>query len=62
MVGDKVTPESVLAQIGVEGKGYTMEVSVTNEQARRLNVGDQAKVNNYWWGDIRITLAAIRTD
>ena len=62
MVGDKVTPESVLAQIGVEGKGYTMQVSVTNEQARRLNVGDQAKVSNYWWGDIRITLAAIRTD
>lgn len=62
MVGDKVTPESVLAQIGVEGKGYTMLVSVTNEQSRRLNVGDQAKVNNYWWGDIRITLAAIRTD
>ena len=62
MVGDKVTPESVLAQIGVEGKGYTMLVSVTNEQSRQLNVGDQAKVNNYWWGDIRITLAAIRTD
>ncbi len=62
LVGDKVTPESVLAQIGVEGKGYTMLVSVTNEQSRRLNVGDQAKVNNYWWGDIRITLAAIRTD
>ena len=62
MVGDKVTPDSVLAQIGVEGKGYTMLVSVTNEQSRQLNVGDQAKVNNYWWGDIRITLAAIRTD
>ena len=62
MVGDKVTPESVLAQIGVEGKGYTMLVSVTNDQSRRLNVGDQAKVNNYWWGDIRVTLAAIRTD
>ncbi len=62
MVGDKVTPESVLAQIGVEGKGYTMLVSVTNEQSRFLSVGDQAKVNNYWWGDIRLTLAAIRTD
>lgn len=62
MVGDKVTPESVLAQIGVEGKGYTMLVSVTNEQSRRLNVGDQAKVSNYWWGDIRVTLSAIRTD
>ena len=39
-----------------------MLVTVTNEQSRRLNVGDQAKVNNYWWGDIRLTLAAIRTD
>ncbi len=62
MVGDKVTPDTVLAQIGIEGKGYTMLVSVTNEQSRRLNVGDQAQVNNYWWGNIRVTLAAIRTD
>ncbi len=62
MAGDKVTPDSTLAQIGVEGKGYTMLVTVTNEQSRRLNVGDQAKVNNYWWGDIRLTLSAIRTD
>jgi chromosome segregation ATPase len=62
MAGDKVTPDMALAQIGIEGKGYTMLVSVTNEQSRRLSVGDQAKVNNYWWGDIRITLAAIRTD
>ena len=62
MVGDKVTPDMTMAQIGVEGKGYTMLVTVTNEQSRRLSVGDQAKVNNYWWGNIRLTLAAIRTD
>lgn len=62
MAGDKVTPDTTLAQIGVEGKGYTMLVTVTNEQSRRLNVGDQAKVNNYWWGNIRLTLSAIRTD
>ncbi|MBO4377804.1 MAG: HlyD family efflux transporter periplasmic adaptor subunit, partial [Clostridia bacterium] len=62
MVGDKVGPDTTLAQIGVEGKGYTMLVTVTNEQSRRLNVGDQAQVNNYWWGNIRVTLAAIRTD
>ncbi len=62
MAGDKVTPDTTLAQIGVEGKGYTMLVTVTNEQSRRLNVGDQAKVNNYWWGDIRLTLSAIRAD
>ena len=62
LAGDKVTPDTTLAQIGVEGKGYTMLVTVTNEQSRRLNVGDQAKVNNYWWGNISLTLTAIRTD
>lgn len=46
-----------------EGKGYTVSFSVTNEQARRLSVGDQAELVNSWrYDDIRVTLANIKPD
>ena len=62
MVGDKVTPDTTLATIGVEDKGYTLTMSVTNEQAARLSIGDKASVKNWWWGNIDITLTSIQID
>ena len=62
MVGDKVTPDTTLATIGVEDKGYTLTMSVTNEQAARLGIGDKASVKNWWWGNIDVTLTSIQID
>lgn len=62
LAGDKVPAGNPYCEINVEDKGYTMSVSVTNEQSRMVNVGDKASVNNYWWGNIEATLTAIKTD
>ncbi len=52
-----------LAVIEVPDLGYSMNFSVTNEQARRLKVGDSATVSNFYWGSqIVATLSAIQTD
>ena len=43
--------------------GYSLSFSVTNDQARRLRIGDSASVNNYYWGrEIIATITSIKTD
>ena len=43
--------------------GYTVSFSVTNDQARRLRVGDEATISNFYWGnEIKATLKSIATD
>lgn len=60
--GEKKTPNDILAAINIQDKGYTMEITVTPEQSRQLKVGDAAKVNNYWWGDIKVIITAIKAN
>ena len=61
--GQTVTPEQILCSIEVPDMGYSLSFSVTNEQARRLRVGDSTTVNNYYWGrEIIATVISIKTD
>ena len=61
--GETKAKDAVLCTIEVPDMGYTMSFSVTNEQARRLKVGDSATVTNYYWGSqIVATLESIRVD
>ena len=61
--GDTVAKDMVLCVIEVPDMGYTMTVSVSNDQAARLRVGDSANITNYYWGSqITATLASIRID
>lgn len=61
--GDEVQQETVLLTMQPEGKGFTMSFSVTNEQAKRLSVGDKADLVNSWrYNDMDITLASIKPD
>lgn len=46
-----------------EDRGYTLSFSVTNEQARRLSVGDVADLVNAWrYDNVVVTLANIKPD
>lgn len=46
-----------------EGKGCTLSFSVTNEQAKKLSVGDKADLVNAWrYQDVAATLASITVD
>ena len=62
VAGDTAAPGQELAAIDVEGKGYTLTISVTAEQSRQVHVGDHATVGNYWWGDLDVELTAIKPD
>ena len=62
VAGDTAAPGQELAAIDVEGKGYTLTISVTSEQSRQVHVGDHAAVSNYWWGDLDVELTAIKPD
>ena len=61
--GSTAPKDDVLCTIQVPDMGYSLSFSVTNEQARRLRVGDSASVTNYYWGsEITATLTNIKTD
>ena len=63
MAGQTAPMGDVLCTIEVPDMGYTLSFSVTNDQARRLRVGDTASVTNYYWGStINATLTNIKTD
>ena len=61
--GDEAQPDTALVTMQPEGKGFTMSFSVTNDQAKRLSVGDKADLVNSWrYSDMDITLASIKPD
>ena len=60
--GNSTTPGNEVATIFPDGKGYTMEVTVTKEQAQRLNKGDVADIQNSWYySDVKAVLQQIKT-
>ena len=61
--GNMTTAGNEVAMILPDGKGYTMEVTVTKEQAQRLNVGDIADIQNAWYySDVTAVLRQIKAD
>ena len=61
--GNSTSAATPVAVLQPEGKGYTMSFSVTNEQAKRLSVGDKADLVNAWrYDDVNVTLASIKPD
>lgn len=63
VAGETTKPEEPAAVLQVEGKGYTMTVSVTNEQAKKVKVGDTAELQNAWYyDDVQVILSTIKPD
>ncbi|MCM1027021.1 MAG: HlyD family efflux transporter periplasmic adaptor subunit [Roseburia sp.] len=61
--GNMTSAATPVAVLQPEGKGYTLSFSVTNEQAKRLSVGDRADlVNSWWYNDVEAVLASIQPD
>lgn len=61
--GNTTSAAVPVAVLQPEGQGYTLSFSVTNEQARRLNVGDRADLVNAWrYDDVNVVLASIKPD
>lgn len=63
VAGETTLPDTPVAVIQPEGKGYTLSFSVTADQAKRISVGDPAElVNSWWYNDITATVASIKPD
>lgn len=63
VAGETTKPEETAAVLLVEGKGFTLSISVTNEQARKVQVGDTADLQNAWYyDDVKAILSGIKPD
>lgn len=61
--GGEAPAQDVLAVIELSDRGYTVSISATAEQAKKVSVGDVAEVTSYWWGsDIQAVLESIKND
>lgn len=62
--GQTANAGTTLAKIDVTDRGYALKIPVTNEQAKKVTIGEKAELVNYWWGgdDISATLESIGTD
>ena len=63
VAGETTKPEEAAAVIQVDGKGFTLTIPVTNEQAKKVQVGDVAELQNSWYyEDAQVILSAIKAD
>lgn len=61
--GDMAGAEASLCTINVTDRGYTVKISVTNEQAKKVHVGERAELVNAWWNqDLTATLESVESD
>lgn len=62
LAGDIIAPGQTMATVNVAGREYTLNVTVSAEQAKLVSLGDAASVTNSVWGEIDARLAAIKDD
>lgn len=62
VAGEEAAIGSSVAKIEMTEKGYTLDMTVTVEQARKVAVGDEADIQYFWYGDASATLQAIAPD
>ncbi len=62
VAGEEAAQGSSVAKIEMSEKGYTLELKVTPEQAKKVKVGDEAEIRYFWDGDASATLQSIATD
>ena len=42
--------------------GYSCEINLNAEQAKRVRTGDEVTITNNWWSSIKGTIASVRND
>lgn len=61
--GTTVNANDVMMTIQPENKAYVLQFSVTENQAKKIKVGDTAEVLNNWYGnDVSAVVSSIRKD
>jgi len=63
VAGETTAAEETVATIQIAGKGFTLTMSLTNEQAAMISKGDEAEVSNSWYfSDVHAIVDSIRPD
>ena len=64
VAGESISADEAIAVIQVDGKDMTTSFSVSNAQAQKLKVGDEARPQNVWqYGDdFKATITSIKND
>lgn len=62
VAGEEAEAQKTVAKIEMSEKGYTLEMTVTTEQAKKVRIGDEAEIQYFWYGDASATLQSITTD
>ncbi len=62
VAGEEAAQGTAVAKIEMVEKGYTLEMTVNSEQARKVKVGDEAEIQYFWYGDAKAVLSAIKAD
>ena len=62
VAGEEAEIASTVAKIEMSEKGYTLEIPVTTEQAKKVKVGDEAEIQYFWYGDASAVLRSINPD
>lgn len=61
--GDTVTSGNTVASIEIADKGYICEITMSSDQARKIQVGTPCSVVNSWWySNIEASVTAMRSD
>ncbi|MDE6678869.1 MAG: HlyD family efflux transporter periplasmic adaptor subunit, partial [Ruminococcus sp.] len=60
--GETTVPDMPVAVIDIAEEGYTVELSVDAEKAKKIKKGIEAEVVNNWNGDITAILTDIKND
>ena len=63
VAGETTSAEETVATIQISGKGFTLKMSLTNEQAAMISPGDEAEVTNSWYySDVHAKVESKRPD
>ncbi len=62
VAGEEASQGSTVAKIEMTDKGYTLEITVSTEQAKKVKVGDEAEIQYFWYGDAKAVLRSIKSD
>lgn len=60
--GSETTMGQTLCEIVATDLGYSCEITLNAEQAKRVRTGDEVTITNNWWSNIKGTIASVRND
>ncbi len=60
--GATITADSTVAFVELTELGYTLSFNVTNDQAKKIKVGDTAEIQYFWGGNAEAKIQSIKPD